>query len=152
MLVLTRKPREEIRIGDGITITILRVKGQQVRVGIEAPNDIRIVRGELDPEIEPEDSDSDDTATPNAKVAGSLPCPATESRIKSDAKPAPSTNPQCQSSNTTDASGTDGAVSHCRIERPAGSGNSMLKLLAARQRARAQVNRQSLNSAPLPPR
>jgi len=52
MLVLTRKPREEIRIGNGITITILRVKGQSVRVGIDAPNDIRIVRGELKPEME----------------------------------------------------------------------------------------------------
>lgn len=47
MLVLTRKPRQEIQIGNGVTITVLRVKGQSVRIGIEAPNDIRIVRGEL---------------------------------------------------------------------------------------------------------
>ncbi len=156
MLVLTRKPREEIRIGNGITITILRVKGQQVRVGIEAPNDVRIVRGELDSNIDEEDPEKEEVSAPNTKVAGSLPCTATESRIKSDAKPAPSNNPQCQSSITTDASGSKATVLHCRIERPAGSGNSMLQILAERHKARAQINRQSLNNADmnsqLPPR
>lgn len=47
MLVLTRKQKESIKIGDSITITILRVQGQAVRVGIEAPRDVRVVRGEL---------------------------------------------------------------------------------------------------------
>lgn len=49
MLVLTRKLQQQIKIGDGITVTILRVKGQTVRVGIEAPRDTRVVRGELTP-------------------------------------------------------------------------------------------------------
>lgn len=47
MLVLTRKLQEQIRIGDNVTITVLRVKGQAVRIGIEAPRDVRVVRGEL---------------------------------------------------------------------------------------------------------
>ena len=47
MLVLTRKQKESIKIGDSIVVTILRVQGQSVRVGIEAPRDIRVVRGEL---------------------------------------------------------------------------------------------------------
>jgi carbon storage regulator CsrA len=47
MLVLTRKHQEKIRIGDNITITILKTKGKAVRVGIEAPADISVVRGEL---------------------------------------------------------------------------------------------------------
>jgi len=47
MLVLTRKVREQIRIGDNIVITILRVQGQAVRVGIDAPRSIRVVRAEL---------------------------------------------------------------------------------------------------------
>ena len=51
MLVLTRKPQEQIRIGNGITITVLRVKGNTVRIGIDAPRDVRVVRGEL-PEFE----------------------------------------------------------------------------------------------------
>ncbi len=49
MLVLTRKLQERIRIGDNITITVLRVKGNTVRVGIEAPRDVRVVRAELPP-------------------------------------------------------------------------------------------------------
>jgi len=47
MLVLTRKLRETIHIGDNVTITILRVKGNAVRVGIEAPREVRVTRGEL---------------------------------------------------------------------------------------------------------
>jgi carbon storage regulator CsrA len=49
MLVLTRKSQERILIGDNIKITILRVKGNSVRVGIDAPSDVRVVRGELSP-------------------------------------------------------------------------------------------------------
>lgn len=47
MLVLTRKVEQKIQIGDNITVTILRVKGQTVRVGIEAPQDVRVLRAEL---------------------------------------------------------------------------------------------------------
>lgn len=47
MLVLTRKVREQIRVGDNIVITILRVQGQAVRVGIDAPRSVRVVRAEL---------------------------------------------------------------------------------------------------------
>ena len=47
MLVLTRKLKEKIQIGEGITVTILRVKGNSVRIGVEAPHEIRILRAEL---------------------------------------------------------------------------------------------------------
>ena len=47
MLVLTRKRQEQIRIGDNITVSILKIKGNTVRIGIEAPRDVRVVRGEL---------------------------------------------------------------------------------------------------------
>ncbi len=47
MLVLTRKPQEKIRIGDGITITVIKTKGSGVRLGIEAPADVPVLRGEL---------------------------------------------------------------------------------------------------------
>jgi carbon storage regulator len=47
MLVLTRKLQQQIKIGEQITVTILRVKGQTVRVGIDAPRDVRVIRGEL---------------------------------------------------------------------------------------------------------
>jgi carbon storage regulator len=47
MLVLTRKPEESIQIGENITVTIIKVNGKAVRVGIDAPDDIRIIRSEL---------------------------------------------------------------------------------------------------------
>jgi carbon storage regulator CsrA len=51
MLVLTRKLQQQIKIGDNITVTILKVKGSTVRVGIAAPRDVRVVRSELPPEV-----------------------------------------------------------------------------------------------------
>ena len=47
MLVLTRKLQEKIRIGDQVTITVLRMKGKAVRLGIEAPANVTVIRGEL---------------------------------------------------------------------------------------------------------
>jgi carbon storage regulator len=52
MLVLTRKYQEKIRIGDNITITVLRTKGKAVRLGIEAPANVPVIRGELKFETE----------------------------------------------------------------------------------------------------
>lgn len=47
MLVLSRKTNETIKIGDDIEIRILDVKGDTVRIGIEAPKSVDILRGEL---------------------------------------------------------------------------------------------------------
>ncbi len=47
MLVLTRKLQEQIKIGDEIVVTILQVRGQSVRVGIQAPKSVRVLRAEL---------------------------------------------------------------------------------------------------------
>ena len=47
MLVLTRKADEQIVIGDDIKITLVRVRGNSVRIGIEAPREVRVLRGEL---------------------------------------------------------------------------------------------------------
>lgn len=47
MLVLSRKIRERIIINDQIVISVIRIEGQQVRLGIEAPRDVRIVREEI---------------------------------------------------------------------------------------------------------
>ena len=47
MLVLTRKAGEKIQIGDSITLQIMDVKGRQVRIGIVAPDDIKIHREEI---------------------------------------------------------------------------------------------------------
>jgi carbon storage regulator len=47
MLVLSRKVGERLVIGDGIVVVVKRIAGQRVTFGIEAPPDVRIVRGEL---------------------------------------------------------------------------------------------------------
>lgn len=62
MLVLSRKLGESIRIADDIEITIIRVGGRQVRLAIEAPSSIRIIRGEL----EQRPGDSSEVPSPTA--------------------------------------------------------------------------------------
>ena len=50
MLVLTRKLMEKLFIGDDICVTVVRLEGGQVRLGIDAPRDVTVVRAELVPE------------------------------------------------------------------------------------------------------
>ncbi len=47
MLVLTRKPGESLYIGDDIKVTLMEIKGNQVRVGVAAPSSVRIYREEI---------------------------------------------------------------------------------------------------------
>ena len=47
MLVLSRKHNETLHIGDDIVITIVRVRGDSVRIGIQAPKEIHVMRSEL---------------------------------------------------------------------------------------------------------
>lgn len=54
MLVLTRKPGQSIVINDNIEVTILEVKGEAVRIGVEAPKDVTIYRHEIYEEIKKE--------------------------------------------------------------------------------------------------
>jgi len=49
MLVLSRKESERIRLGDSIVVTVVRVSGDKVRLGIEAPSDMVVLRDELEP-------------------------------------------------------------------------------------------------------
>lgn len=52
MLVLSRKPGQKIKIGDDIEVTIIAVSGETVRIGIEAPTCVRILRTEVYEEIQ----------------------------------------------------------------------------------------------------
>lgn len=47
MLVLTRRPGQSVYIGDDVKITLVEIKGNQVRIGIDAPSSVRIFREEI---------------------------------------------------------------------------------------------------------
>lgn len=61
MLVLSRRPGESIVIGNQVVVTVIEVKGDQVRVGIDAPREIQVHREEVFRELEAQ----------NARAAGS---------------------------------------------------------------------------------
>ncbi|QDV72776.1 carbon storage regulator [Botrimarina mediterranea] len=48
MLVLSRKEAQRIRVGDSIVVTVVKIAGDKVRVGIEAPSDVLVLRDELE--------------------------------------------------------------------------------------------------------
>ena len=48
MLVLSRKESQRIRLGDSIVVTIVKISGDNVRIGIEAPADVLVLRDELE--------------------------------------------------------------------------------------------------------
>lgn len=47
MLILTRKPGESLYIGDNVKVTVVEIKGHQIRIGIDAPSELRIYREEI---------------------------------------------------------------------------------------------------------
>lgn len=49
MLVLSRRENQRIRLGDSIVVTVVRLSGDKVRLGIEAPADVVVLREELEP-------------------------------------------------------------------------------------------------------
>ena len=51
MLVLSRKQNERILVGDSVVVTVVRVSGDKVRIGIEAPPHVRVLRDELEPDV-----------------------------------------------------------------------------------------------------
>ena len=58
MLILSRKVDEKIKIGTDITLTIIEVKGDQVKVGVEAPKNVKVFRQEVFEEIQKENKDA----------------------------------------------------------------------------------------------
>lgn len=69
MLILTRRVGETLMIGDSVTVTVLGVKGNQVRIGITAPKDVAVHREEIFQRIHRDDGSSP-TASPAAAGDG----------------------------------------------------------------------------------
>jgi len=61
MLVLSRKLNEQIIIGDNIRVTVVAIRGNQVRLGFEAPRDVNIQRQELVFDASPRSATADDS-------------------------------------------------------------------------------------------
>src|SRR5437762_1271283 len=75
MLVLTRKLMEKLFIGDDICVTVVRLEGGQVRLGIDAPREVSVVRAELVPERLASMPRSGHVHGPNSPVPGPVPAP-----------------------------------------------------------------------------
>lgn len=58
MLVLSRRPGESVVIGNEVTVTVLEVRGDQIRVGIDAPRDVQVHRAEVFRQLESENADA----------------------------------------------------------------------------------------------
>lgn len=69
MLVLSRKKNEVIRIGENITIKVVEMKGGQVKLGIEAPRHVSVVRDELFETDSPDDGEDRTPCVPQSKDA-----------------------------------------------------------------------------------
>ncbi|EMI55657.1 carbon storage regulator [Rhodopirellula sallentina] len=99
MLVLSRKLKEQIKIGDDITITVVKLRNNQIRLGIEAPRDVRVMRAELDKET-PETTTKNEASADAETVAKPEAAPTNRVRNFLDSAPTSSAAPQPTEPNT----------------------------------------------------
>ena len=68
MLILTRRVGETVMIGNEVTVTVLGVKGNQVRIGVNAPKDVAVHREEIFERIKREHEQDSGMGAPAAKI------------------------------------------------------------------------------------
>ena len=68
MLILTRRVGETLMIGNEVTVTVLGVKGNQVRIGVNAPKDVAVHREEIYERIKREEDQDSRSSAPVAKI------------------------------------------------------------------------------------
>ena len=72
MLILTRRVGETVMIGNEVTVTVLGVKGNQVRIGVNAPKDVAVHREEIYERIKREEDGDSKPASLPTKVTGDV--------------------------------------------------------------------------------
>ena len=73
MLILTRRVGEVVMIGNDVTVTVLGVKGNQVRIGVNAPRDVAVHREEIFERIKREEQDGESSHPGSRATVGVLP-------------------------------------------------------------------------------
>ena len=68
MLILTRRVGETVMIGNDVTVTVLGVKGNQVRIGVNAPKDVAVHREEIYERIKREEDQEGRSGAPVANI------------------------------------------------------------------------------------
>jgi carbon storage regulator len=73
VLVLSRRPGESIVIGNEVTVTVLEVRGDQIRVGVDAPRDVQVHREEVFRQLESENTDAAGHAASARRLVARMP-------------------------------------------------------------------------------
>ena len=72
MLVLSRRPEQSFRLGDEITVTVLGVEGDRVKLGIQAPRNVVVLRQELFQQVQSANSAAAASARPSTHAVAAL--------------------------------------------------------------------------------
>lgn len=72
MLILSRKLNEKIKIGEDITLTVIELRGDQVKIGVEAPKHVKVFRQEVFNAIQSENKAAADSSKNLAALSGIL--------------------------------------------------------------------------------